>query len=251
MDLPVERRQRILQMLEAQGSLRTTDLQRTLGVSLATVRRDLEALAQQGVIERIHGGALLRTLGTAFEPPFAVKSAVMLAEKERISKRAAEMVPVGATVVLDSGSTTCALARQLAGRRVTIIALDVAAAQAAAVGETEVLLVGGRVRNGLFSLVGPWTEETLKSLFGDFFFMGADAVDGSEITNSTVEEAAVKRIGIRIARKVVLLADHTKFGRRSLAQVCRLSDVSTIVTDSGIGPLEEALLEHVEQVFVV
>ncbi len=251
MDLPAERRQRILQMLEVQGSLRTTDLRKALGVSVATIRRDLEAMAQQGVVARTHGGALLRARGTAFEPPFAVKSAVMLAEKERISKRAAEMVPVGATIVLDSGSTTCALARQLAGRRVTIIALDVAAAQAAAVGDTEVLLVGGRVRNGLFSLIGPWTEETIRGLSGDSFFMAADAVDESEITNSTVEEAAVKRLGIRIARRVVLLADHTKFGRRSLAQVCGLSDVDTIITDSGIGQLGEALLERVRQVLVV
>ncbi|MBM3471289.1 MAG: DeoR/GlpR transcriptional regulator [Armatimonadetes bacterium] len=251
MDLPAERRQRILQLLEARGGLRTADLQQAIGVSVATIRRDLSDLAEQNLIERTHGGALQRALGTAHEPPFSVKSALMREEKERIAKGAARLVSPGSTIILDSGSTALALARQLAGQRITVIALDLPAAQAAAAGQTEVLLAGGRVRNGLYSLVGPWTEETMRGLHGDLFFMGADAVDDDEVSNSTVDEAAVKRLAIRAAREVILLADHSKFGRKALAQVCRLDELSVLVTDRGIGPREAVLRERVRKVVIV
>lgn len=250
MDLPIERRQRVLQLLESRGGLRTVELQQALGVSLATVRRDLDVLADQGRIERTHGGALPQTYGTAHEPPFAVKAAMMCDEKGRIAEAASRMIPSGSTVVLDSGSTTLSLARQIAGKHVTVIALDLPGAQAAASGQTEVLLVGGRVRNGLFSLVGPWAEDTLAGLRGDIFFLAADAVDLDEVTNSTVDEAALKRLAIRAAREVVLVADHSKFGRKALAHVCRLEEVSAIVTDSGIGPHEAALRERVRKVVI-
>ncbi len=251
MDLPVERRQRILQLLEAQGGLRTVELRQALDVSVATVRRDLGVLADQGLIERTHGGAFLRTPGTAHEPPFAVKAAMMREEKERIADAAARMIQPGSTVILDSGSTTLALARRISGKRVTVIALDLTGAQAAASGQTEVLLVGGRVRNGLFSLVGPWAEDTLAGLHGDIFFLAADAVDSEEVTNSTVDEAALKRLAIRAAREVVLVADHGKFGRRALAHVCRLEELSAAVTDRGIGSHEAAIRDRVRKVVIV
>lgn len=251
MDLQIERRQKILRILEAQGGLRTTQLVETLGVSVATVRRDLSELAEQNLIGRAHGGAVSRSIGTSYEPPFAVKSAMMREQKERIAEGAAQMVSPGSTVILDSGTTALALARELAGKPLTIIALDLPGAQAAAVGQTEVLLIGGRVRNGLFSLVGPWTEDTLRGLHGDFFFLAADAVDDEEVTNSTVDEAVVKRLAIRAAREVVLIADHSKFGRKALARVCRLDELGAVVTDSGIGAREAVLRERVKQVVVV
>ncbi|MDI6771575.1 MAG: DeoR/GlpR transcriptional regulator, partial [bacterium] len=171
--------------------------------------------------------------------------------KERIAKGAARLVSPGTTIILDSGSTTLALARLLAGQRITVIALDLPAAQAAAAGQTEVLLVGGRVRNGLYSLVGPWAEDTMRGLHGDLFFLGADAVDNDEVTNSAVDEAAVKRLAIRAAREVILLADHSKFGRKALAQVCRLDELSAVVTDRGIGSREAVLRERVRKVVIV
>ncbi len=251
MDLPIERRQRILQLLETRGGLRTVELQQAIGASTATIRRDLSELAEQNLIERTHGGALPRTPGTAHEPPFAVKSAMMREQKERIAEHAARMISPGSTVILDSGSTMLALARRLAGKRITVVALDLPGAHAAASGQTEVLLVGGHVRNGLFSLVGPWTEGTLRELHSDLFFLAADAVNDEEVTNSTVEEAAVKRLGMRAAREVILLVDHTKFGRRALARVCRLDELSAVVTDRGIGGREAALRERVLKVVIV
>jgi DeoR/GlpR family transcriptional regulator of sugar metabolism len=250
MDLPVERRKRILELLDGQGSIRTSELARLLGVSTPTVRRDLRALAAQHLVEYSHGGASPRRSGTAQEPPFAVKARLMRAEKERIAEAAARMVAAGSTVILDSGSTTLALARRLAGHRITLIALDVVVAQAAAADPTEVLVVGGRVRNGLYSVVGPWTEDILRGVFADVFFLAADAVDDGGVTNSTVDEAAVKRLAIGVAREVVLVADHTKFGRKALAHVCQLDQLGAVVTDAGIGPYEVVLRERVKQVVI-
>jgi DeoR/GlpR family transcriptional regulator of sugar metabolism len=249
--LPADRRQQILQFLERHGSARTVELSRVLGSSVATVRRDLEALTEQRLIERTHGGALLARMGTAQEPPYALKTRRMRAEKEAIGDRAAQMVPVGSTVILDSGTTALALARRLAGRRLTVIALDLPVAQAAADGQTEVLVVGGRVRNGLYSLVGPWSEGPLASLHADLFFLGADAVDDDAVTNSTVDEAAIKRLAMRAARETILIADHSKFGRRALTRVCLLDDLSAVVTDRGIGDREATLRERVRQVVIV
>jgi DeoR/GlpR family transcriptional regulator of sugar metabolism len=251
MVLQIERRKRILRLLESRGGVRTAELRDALGVSVATVRRDLDALARQNLIERTHGGAVTKAFGTASEPPFAVKSGLMRAEKDRIADRAAQMVPPGSTVILDSGTTALALARKLAGKPLTVIALDLPAAQAAAIGDTDVLLVGGKVRNGLFSLVGPWAEETLRELHSDIFFLAADAVDDEEVTNSTVEEATVKRLGIRAARRVVLIADHTKFGRKALARVCGLDELSAVITDRGVGDRADILRERVGEVVIV
>ncbi len=246
------RQQRILELLESSGGLRTSEVAKLLGVSYATARRDLDWLAAQRLIERTHGGALPFRMGTAQEPPFVVKAERMKHEKERIALHASTLVPDGATVILDSGTTALAVARILAGRRLTVVALDLPVAQTLAGKEgTEVLVPGGRVRNCLFSLVGPWAESELMSIYADVFFLGADAVDLSGVTISTVEEAALKRLAMKASQSTILLADHTKFGRRELAHVCRLQELHGIVTDAGIGQWETVLREQVAQVEVV
>lgn len=234
MDLRPERLERIVQLLNERGGVRTNELAAMLGVSAATVRRDLEELAGRGAIDRTHGGAVVLHGGTAKEAPYAEKAQRMQGEKERIAHFAAGLVLDGATIVLDSGTTVLELAKRLTGRPVTAIALDLPSASAlAADAGVEVWTPGGRVRNGLFSLVGPWVEQTLRSLSVDIFFMGADAIDGVGISNSTVEEAEVKRLALAAAKSTVLLADSTKFGRRSFARVCQLQDISALITDHG------------------
>lgn len=227
-----ERLERIVQLLNQRGGARTNELAKELGVSAATVRRDLEELAARGSIDRTHGGAVSLRSGTDKEAPHAVKAQRMRAEKKRIARRALDFVPDGATVVLDSGTTVLELARCLAGRPVTAIALDLFSATVLSAEEgVEVWTPGGRVRNGLFSLVGPWVEQTLRALAVDAFFMGADAIDAVGVSNSTVEEAEVKRLAMEAARTTILMADSTKFGRRSFARVCALSDVHALITD--------------------
>ncbi len=245
MSLVPARQRRILHLLEAEGGLRTRELAERLAVSEATVRRDLGELAKRGLIERTHGGALPLRMGTAAEPPFDLKARRKVPEKERIAEAAARLVPEGATVILDSGTTALALARRLAERRLTAIALDLKVAEALARGRAEVWLVGGRTRNGLFSLVGPWAEAQLAEIHADLFFLGADAVDEEAVTNATVEEAAVKRRAVASARATYLIADHSKFGRRALAKVVELSALAGVISDQRAAPFADALKEKV------
>lgn len=232
MELRPERLEHIVQLLNQRGGIRTNELAEELGVSAATVRRDLEELAARGSVDRTHGGAVILRSGPGKEVPYAEKTLHMRAEKERIAQRALDFVPDGATVILDSGTTVVELARRLAGRPVTAIALDLPSATALSAEDgVEVWTPGGRVRNGLFSLVGPWVEQTLRGLAIDVFFMGADAIDAQGVSNSTVEEAEVKRLAIGAARQTVLLADSTKFGRRSFARVCAFANIHTLITD--------------------
>ncbi|MGC8876383.1 DeoR/GlpR family DNA-binding transcription regulator [Thermus sp.] len=227
MPLAAERRDRLLALLRNHGALSTRELAERLGVSEATVRRDLALLAQRGLLRREHGGALLPEA----EPPYAEKLQRNQGAKEAIAQRAAALVPDGATVVLDSGTTALALARLLAGRPLRAVALDLPVAQALAQGRTEVLLPGGSVRNGFFSLVGSWTEELLGRLRADLFFLGADAFDLEGVTNHTFEEAAVKRKAMEVSRKTVLLTDGSKWGKRAPAFVAPLEALDLVVTD--------------------
>src|SRR5579864_5730605 len=195
--LPEARRAHILKLLES-GSLRITEVARILQISIVTARRDLDTLGRLGLVHRTHGGALPLRMGTAQEPPFAVKSRQMRSEKERIAMKAAEMVSEGATIILDSGTTMLAFARSLRNRHFTAVALDLCVAQSLAERPAvEVLLPGGQIRNGLFSMIGPWTEQALDGIYADLFFMAADAIDLSGVTNSTVEEAAIKRLAMK------------------------------------------------------
>src|SRR5579864_3994895 len=100
-------------------------------------------------------------------------------------------------------------------------------------------------------MIGPWTEQALDGIYADLFFMAADAIDLSGVTNSTVEEAAIKRLAMKASRETILLADHTKFGRRALAPVCRLNALGAIVTDAQIGEWKSVLQEHVRRVEAV
>ncbi|WP_022799041.1 DeoR/GlpR family DNA-binding transcription regulator [Thermus islandicus] len=242
MPLAAERRNKLLHLIHHYGALSTRDLAERLGVSQATVRRDLALLARQGLLQRAHGGALFMEA----EPPYVQKIARNLRIKEAIARRAATLVPDGATVVLDSGTTALALARFLAGRPLRVVALDLPVAQAAAQGRTEVLVVGGLVRNGFYSVVGPWTEELLDYVRADLFFMGADAFDLEGVTNHTFEEAAVKRKAMAVSQRTVLLSDKSKWGKRAPAFVAPLSALERVITD-----LEEANLQSLVRVEVV
>lgn len=235
--LPLERQERILELLDTHEKLLTHELADRLGTSAATVRRDLTELAQRGLVARTHGGIVKARLSLAQEPAFAAKAARMRGEKAAIAERAAQEIQDGATIILDAGTTIQEVARHLAGRPITVITLDLPAAQTLAVGETEVLLLGGRVRSNSFSITGPWTEGYLRDLHADVFLMGAHAVDERGISNAGLEEAVVKRLAVEASTRTILLADHSKFGKRALTQVCALDQVGQIITDEGAAHL--------------
>lgn len=236
--LPAERRRRIVEYLKANRSGKNEELAAALGVSLATVRRDLDLLATQGMVNRTHGGAVLPEHSTAYERLDSEKRLLFQEEKRRIGAAAAKMVGDGETLILDSGSTTFEVARHLADHKnLTIITNDLLIASTLEFDPTTELMVTGGVRRSGFSvLIGPVTEDLLRGVRVNRSFLSADAVDLTHgITNATFPEAATKRLVIEAAQEVILVVDHSKFGGTALAKVAGLERVHRIVTDAGTG----------------
>jgi len=231
---PHERQQQIYDLLAERKMLGTAELASLLKISLPTVRRDLATMEQAGLLARTHGGVVaIGSRGAMSEPLFLEKLRVHQNLKQRIGAAAAGLVEHNQVIVIDSGTTALALARELKGRPATVVALDLKVAEAAATGRTEVLIPGGRVRNGYYSLVGSWSSSLLKDIRADIFFLSADAIDETGVTNSTLDEADVKRTALDQAKKIVLIADHSKIGLRSFVPVCPLERVDMLVTDRG------------------
>jgi DeoR family transcriptional regulator of aga operon len=228
----------LLSVLKGNGYASVRSLAAELGVSVATVRRDLATLARSGSVARTHGGALsLSDRSTAYEPTMEQKRGRLRAEKEAIGLLAASLVHPGETLILDAGSTTWHLARQLRGMGpLTIVSNDLTILETLSEAQQiTVLDPGGTVRPHVFTLLGTQTLRILEGLQVNWTFLGADAIDlEMGITNVNIEEVAVKQAMLRAGLRVGVLADHTKFGVRVLAQVCPLSRVQLIITDPGI-----------------
>jgi DeoR/GlpR family transcriptional regulator of sugar metabolism len=157
-------------------------------------------------------------------------------EMERIGRAAAALIAEGDSVIFDSGSTARSVARFAKGRRVTAIALDLPIAlDLAESPSVDVLILGGQVRTGLYAVVGPFAEEMLRQIHVNRFFLGADSVDlGQGVANASPSEVPIKRLAMKAAESVILVADSSKFGKISLIQVCDLTQIHHIVTDSGL-----------------
>lgn len=237
MMLPEQRKRRLLEMLSENGGANVGYLAEILGVSPATIRRDLQLLESQGHIKRTHGGAVLPHVSTAFEPLHYEKSGQQLEHKQSIARAAAMSISSGEVIVLDSGSTTLALAHELKRKRdLTVITSDLKIAlDLCDTPGFNVIMLGGRVRPSLYSVIGPTVEESLAHLNANHSFLGADAVSlKAGLTNATLEETPVKRLMMNCGQRVVLLADHTKFGKTSLAKVADLTEFDEVVSDGDL-----------------
>jgi len=235
-----ERRRKILEIITEEGRGVVKDLALRLHTSQVTVRKDLDRLHSDGLIHRSHGGALPVRTGALLDPSLQEKEKQHRKEKQRIGEAAAALVQEGDCVVLDSGTTTTAVARALRNRqRLTVITNAVNIAAELAGTSIEVILTGGTLRENSFSLVGPLAEETLGKLSADIFFL---AVDGFDVhygpTTPNLLEAKVNREMSRISRRTVCVCDSSKFGRRSLSQITALASVHQIITDSRIPATE-------------
>jgi DeoR/GlpR family transcriptional regulator of sugar metabolism len=242
--LPDQRRKKLLDVLSLAGAADVGQLSASLDVSPATVRRDLQYLEEHGFLRRTHGGAVLPFESTAFYPHHENKLQRHQAEKAAIVRTAVQRVSPGDVVVLDSGTTTLMLAKELRSLRgLTIVTSDLKIAlELTDVPGFEVLCVGGTVRPRSYNTFGPFAEQMLRELHANHVFLGADGIDlRAGITNATVTEVPVKRLMMRCGRVVTLVADHSKFGRVGLARVAELGDVSEIITGPGLPP---ETLEH-------
>lgn len=233
-----ERQHRILQLLEKTPSVRVSELSSSLGVSEATIRRDLDHLHVIGLIQRIHGGAVL-TVRAAPEAPVLQRSADNSEEKSRIGKLATSLIHEGDSVFIGSGSTTHEVARNLTGRRhLTVITNALTVVNTLHQEEGISLVVtGGVLRPSELSFIGHLTEQALRELRPQKVIMGIRSINLVEgLTNDYLPEVSTDRVIIQSAPEVILVADHTKFGKTSTALVAPIKAVSTLVTDSGIAP---------------
>lgn len=246
--LPDRRRREILDRVRAAGAVRVADLVAELGVSDMTVRRDLDRLARDGEVQKVHGGAKLPAGSSAAEPGFAHKSELQLPEKAAIAAAAETMVAPGMSVSLNSGTTTFALARAL--RRVAALTVVTNSPRIAdvlqdapAAGQT-VVLTGG-VRTPSDALVGPLATTALRSLHVDVCFLGVHGIsDRDGLTTPNMMEAEMNRLFLQRCARSVVLADSTKWGLSGLHHIADLEEVDTVVTDDGLAAADRETLSH-------
>lgn len=233
-----ERHRRIVELARGGGRVEVTALASSFGVSPETVRRDLASLERRGVLRRTHGGAVpVERLW--FEPEVAERLVTMSEEKARIARAALRFVPSQGVILLDAGTTTGALAELLpAGREdLTVVTngLPIASVLAASPSIT-VYLAGGRVRGRTLAAVDDFAARFIEDLAPEVTFVGANGViAGRGLMTPDPAESTVKRAMIRSGRRVVLLADHTKFGREHFVRFAEIGDIDVLVTDSGLG----------------
>jgi DeoR/GlpR family transcriptional regulator of sugar metabolism len=248
-----ERQKTIAALVERNGLVRTLDLSDSLGVTLSTVRRDLEILEMEGLVRRVHGGAV-SVRGRGYESPYPTRSVSNIDGKRAIARTAAALVAEGASLALDVGSTMLQLAFELKQRReLTIVTNNLrAAVELAEEPSHRVLLTGGLLRWGELSVVGHLAERVFTEFFVDQLFLGAAGIAAREgITDFNIEEALVKKSMLVQAKECVLLVDQTKFERVVLTQVCALGQIGRLVTDGTPPPeLRRALDEAGVEVIV-
>ena len=259
--LAEQRRALILDEVRRRGGVRVNELTRKLGVSDMTVRRDLDALARQGVLEKVHGGAVPVVEASTHEPGFEAKSGLELTAKEDIARAAAELVAAGSAIALSGGTTTNALAQQLLDvPDLTVVTNSVRVADVFHTaqrvsgqrqGAATVVLTGG-VRTPSDSLVGPVADQAIASLHFDVLFLGVHGISvEAGLSTPNLAEAETNRRLVQSARRVVVVADHTKWGTVGLSSFAALEQVDTLVTDSGLVPeARSEVSEHLRRLVV-
>jgi DeoR family transcriptional regulator, aga operon transcriptional repressor len=236
-----ERWTKLLEILGDRGRIEVAEAAGLLGVSTATVRRDMEELARQRLLTRTRGGAVLS--GVAYDLPLRYKASRQADEKHRIARAAAALIPPGAVVGINGGTTTSEVARELAVRAdladhgsttaLTIVTNAINIAGELAVRPyVKTVVTGGVARPSSYELTGPLATVVLQALSLDYAVLGVNAVDPRFGAATHDEgEASANRAMAERAEKVIVVADATKLGRRAFAQVCDVAEISVLITD--------------------
>ncbi|GAA2279846.1 DeoR/GlpR family DNA-binding transcription regulator [Nonomuraea roseoviolacea subsp. roseoviolacea] len=236
--LAPQRQQAILELVRLNGGVRVVDLVRAFGVSDITVRRDLEVLAERGLLAKVHGGATAIGAGSTDEPGFAAKSMRQEEEKRAIARRAAVLVEPGSAVALSAGTTTYTLAHELvAVPGLTVVTNSVRVGdvfQRAGRPDQTVVLTGGE-RTPSDALVGPVAVAAIRRLNVDLLFLGVHGMSvRAGFTTPNMMEAETDRALVEAAGRLVVLADHTKWGTVGISTIARLAEADVVVSDAGL-----------------
>jgi DeoR family transcriptional regulator, fructose operon transcriptional repressor len=237
--LAEERKFRIREILSGQRTVSASDLCAALGVTAATIRRDLAALERDGVLVRSHGGAVSRMSSTNFQPSYETLSHSYSAEKQAIARAAEHFVLDGETVFLEGSTTVYELARSLHQRnRLTVVTNSpTIVCQLQRSSGVTVLCTGGDLQKDTFYFSGEWAQRALSEIRLDKAILGVSAIDLSYgVSTANHAEAQIKKMITRAAKTRIALADHSKFGTQSFAYVGPVTDIDVLVTDSGTDP---------------
>jgi DeoR/GlpR family transcriptional regulator of sugar metabolism len=236
--LAQQRQAAILDRVRTRGAVKVSDLVGEFGVSDMTIRRDLEVLAERGLLSKVHGGATAVHPGSTDEPGFAAKAIRQRAEKSAIAARAAQLVKPGTAIALSAGTTTAELAQRLVDvPELTVVTNSIPVADVFyRAGRTDqtVVLTGG-VRTPSDALVGPVAVAAIRSLHLDVLFLGVHGMsERAGFTTPNLMEADTDRALVAAAERLVVLADHTKWGTVGISSIAGLADADVLVTDAGL-----------------
>jgi DeoR/GlpR family transcriptional regulator of sugar metabolism len=246
--LPTYRRDKILELLQEDGSAKVLDLAKLFKVTEVTIRQDLEKLEREGLIVREHGGAYIKNVRDQVQA-FSIVHQENLDKKEMIASKCMEFIESGDTIILDSGSTTTEVAKKLRGRKdLTVItnALNIALLLGAEPG-IEVIVTGGEFKPPTLSLTGQKAADFFKGLHVQKLFLATAGISlKAGLTYPSISDLVVKKAMIDAAEKTYLVADSTKMGKASFASLGALSLIDYIITDAGIDEKHQQVLRDNE-----
>ena len=242
-----ERRTQILQIIRSAGRVRVNGLATRFNTSAVTIRSDLNELHQRGLVLRSHGGAVLPET-ILRESPVHERLKTHSDEKRRIGAMAATLIDDGETIILDSGTTTLEIARQIKkkpGLQVITNGVNIAAELLDA-RDVQVFIVGGTVRGESASISGHFAEQMFEQFSADKLFLSGAGCDlNFGVSGANLEETMVNRAMIRIAREIILVADSSKFSKRSMSRIALFSQIDTVISNTS---LEEEVQEKLRAI---
>lgn len=251
--LATDRRERIFEMISEDGNAKVVVLSKIFKVSEVTIRQDLEKLEQEGAIIREHGGAYLKNIGNQVKS-FSLQHKENMEQKEKIGLKAAEFIKDGDCIILDSGTTTTEIARQLAQKQnLTVItnALNIAWLLGAEPG-INVVMTGGEFKAPTLSLTGEKAADFFKGLHADKLFLATAGISlKSGLTYPSLSDLVVKKAMIDCADVVYLVADSTKIGKSAFASLGALSLVDYLITDESIKEKDKRIFKEHEIEFII
>jgi len=248
-----ERLEKIIALLEKEDRLVTKNLPEILNTTSVTIRKDIAILEQRGLLKRTHGGAIKpRKLfhGLALNE----KEKLNLEEKIRIAKKAAKLISEGDTIILDSGSTTSFIAKEIKQMKgITVITNAINIVSILLNSDIDVILIGGSLIKETSTLVGPLADDVLRKISADKLFIGVDGIDFEVgLTTPNILEANTSRVMMEMSGEIILVVDASKFGRRSLGVISKVSEVNSIITTKKLSENElKKFADYDVEVFIV
>ena len=232
----LDRRAKIIEVLEDRGQVKVNDLSKFFGVSEVTIRNDFEKLEEKGLLVRTRGGGI-KNQRARIDYQLNKESTHCLKEKQLIGKTAAALVKDNDTILFDSGTTTLEVAKNLNDTNdLTVItnALNIAS-QFVNNPNVNVIILGGRLRHSTVSLIGPTTEDGIRNLYCDKVFLGVNGIDTRfGISTTHIEDSHLNRLMMDISKEIIVVTDSSKFLKRSFSLITPITAVDTVVTDSNI-----------------